>query len=415
MKQVRTAAHSHQQLGAFLRALWPAPQAIDVRERVRASVGAVLGMLFACVLAQLVSEHGAPHGLSMLSLEMVAPIGASAVLVFAVPSSPLAQPWSVIGGDTLSALVGIACARWIPDPDLAAAVAVGLSIAVMLALRCLHPPGGAAALLMVLTNQHAFMQAFDPVLLDAVLLVLAGLAYNNLTGRAWPHIYPVPARQPLDALLTRGDLDAALVHYNQVLDVSREDLEELLQFAEAAAYHRTLGQLRCSDAMQPAQLTVHADTPLRDAWSMMRAHRTKALPVLDGDRHLIGIVTLADFWRQIDLNVHEGVAYRLRALVRAGLAWRKRGPLRTVGQIMTREVIQVRGDSLLTELVSMFSESGHRHVPVVDAEQRLLGMVTPPNLIRELYRAVPGKPAIDEPAEPASDTEASAPATEPAV
>jgi CBS domain-containing membrane protein len=310
----------------------------------------------------------------------------------------------VIGGDTLSALVGIACARWIPDPGLAAAVAVGLSIAVMLGLRCLHPPGGAAALLMVLTGQHSFMQALDPILLDTLLLVLAGLAYNNLTGRDWPHIHRTPTRQPLDTLLTRGDLDAALAHYNQVLDVSRDDLEELLQFAEAAAYHRTLGQLRCADAMQPVALTVHADTPLREVWSMMRVHRTKALPVLDDERHLIGIVTVADFWRQIDLNVHEGVAYRLRALVRAGRTWRERGTLRTVGQIMTREVIQARGDSLLTELVPMFSEHGHRHVPVVDAERRLLGMLTPPNLIRELYRAVPGKPAVD-PAEPAESAE----------
>jgi hypothetical protein len=52
---------------------------------------------------------------------LVAPLGASAVLVFAVPSSPLAQPWSVIGGNTLSALVGAACAHFIHDPAWAAA------------------------------------------------------------------------------------------------------------------------------------------------------------------------------------------------------------------------------------------------------------------------------------------------------
>ncbi|MFG3757464.1 HPP family protein, partial [Klebsiella pneumoniae] len=74
---------------------------------------------------------------------LVASIGASAVLLFAVPASPLAQPWPIIGGNSVSALVGIVVARAIGDPLLAAAVAAALAIAVMSLARCLHPPGGA--------------------------------------------------------------------------------------------------------------------------------------------------------------------------------------------------------------------------------------------------------------------------------
>jgi len=70
-------------------------------------------------------------------------MGASSVLLFAVPASPLAQPWSIVGGNFVSALVGIGCAHWIPDPALAATLAVGLAIIAMFQLRCLHPPGGA--------------------------------------------------------------------------------------------------------------------------------------------------------------------------------------------------------------------------------------------------------------------------------
>ena len=66
-----------------------------------------------------------------------------------LPASPLAQPWSVIGGNVISGLVGVACVRWLghalPLP-LLAGLACGASIAVMFALRCLHPPGGAVAL-----------------------------------------------------------------------------------------------------------------------------------------------------------------------------------------------------------------------------------------------------------------------------
>lgn len=129
---------------SLLNALRPAPQAVNARERLRVVVGAFLGLL----LAGLLSRSAMPAALPWL----VAPLGASAVLVFGVPASPLAQPWAVVGGNTLSALVGIACMAWLPLPPLAmAAVAVALAIATMFLLRCLHPPGGAAALLMVLT------------------------------------------------------------------------------------------------------------------------------------------------------------------------------------------------------------------------------------------------------------------------
>lgn len=120
---------------------------------------------------------------------LVAPMGASAVLVLGVPSSPLAQPWSGVGGNTLSALVGIACARWLGPPELAAAVAVavGAAIGLMLALRCLHPPGGAAALMMVPGGITDPWFAVFPVLLNAALLAMAGIAYNNATRRPYPH------------------------------------------------------------------------------------------------------------------------------------------------------------------------------------------------------------------------------------
>ncbi|WP_287815409.1 HPP family protein, partial [Pseudomonas sp.] len=137
-------------------------------------------------------------------MALVAPLGASAVLVFALPSSPLAQPWSVVGGNTLSALIGIACALWIPEANLAAAVAVALAIAAMFTLRCLHPPGGASALLMVLIGAQDFSYAWSPVALDSLLLVSAGLLYNNLTRRPWPHV-PRPAEPSGETRLQRAD------------------------------------------------------------------------------------------------------------------------------------------------------------------------------------------------------------------
>ena len=371
---------------AFLRALWPAAQAVDAREKWRASVGAALGILLAGLGASWWLQGMPAEGHAALAAALVAPLGASAVLVFGVPSSPLAQPWSVIGGNTLSALIGIACARWVPHAAVGAGLAVGLAIGAMLALRCLHPPGGASALLMVLLDVERFDFAVDPVLLDSILLVAAGLLYNNLTRRQWPHV-PRPAPpQPEGARLTRGDLDAALTHYNQVVDINRDDLQALLQHAEAAAYRRTMGELRCADVMSRDPVAARTEMTLRQAWALMRKHRIKALPVVDLQRHLVGIVTLADFMRQVDLDVHEGVAYRLRALIRQ--ARNQAQPPHTVGQIMVRQVRVASSDRPLIDLVPVFSDGGHRHIPIIDAERRLVGIVTQSDLIKALYAAV---------------------------
>ena len=115
----------------WLAAWLPGPLRVDARERSRAVLGSAVGILLTGVLSRWVASR---FGIDPW---LAAPLGASAVLVFAVPSSPLAQPWAVIGGNTVSALVGLVCATAIGDPAVAGAVAVGSAIAVMFVLRCL--------------------------------------------------------------------------------------------------------------------------------------------------------------------------------------------------------------------------------------------------------------------------------------
>lgn len=172
---------AHAVRGAWLRNFWPAPVGITGRERARIALGAALGVLLAALLARWWS-HAHPGG-----HWMVASLGASAVLVFAMPSSPLAQPWPVLGGNTLSVWVGLACAALVPEPAVAAALAVAAAVLVMVPLRCLHPPGAAMALFVVLNpGEDAHLLLF-PVLFNVLVLVLVGIAYNNATGRSYPH------------------------------------------------------------------------------------------------------------------------------------------------------------------------------------------------------------------------------------
>jgi CBS domain-containing membrane protein len=118
---------------------------------------------------------------------LMASLGASALLVFALPGSPMAQPWAVIAGNTLSALVGITATNFISEPLLAMPIAAALSILGMFILRCLHPPAAAVALITVLGHVLHYRYALFPVMIDSVLLVLAGAIYSNMTGKSYPN------------------------------------------------------------------------------------------------------------------------------------------------------------------------------------------------------------------------------------
>jgi CBS domain-containing membrane protein len=365
---------------SWLQSLRPARTRINARERWRIVLGAFLGILLAGGLSHLAG------GADVLPW-LVAPMGASAVLVFGVPSSPLAQPWSVVGGNTLSALVGIACARWLGPPELAAAVAVGAAIGLMLALRCLHPPGGASALMMVLGGITNPWFALFPVLLNSVLLAGAGMAWNNATRRPYPHAQrPAPADpgKPPQLREAEADLDAVLARYNQVLDVSRDDLQALMEQMKWQAYQRKLAGVRCADIMSRDLVTVSHSTPLEDAWALLRERRIKALPVVDNDFRIVGIVTLADFMRAAELQGqgYQGMDARLRKLLGA-IGPSGKPPV--VGQIMTRQVRVAGMQRYLVDLVPLFGGSGHHHLPIIGDDGRLVGIITQSDMVAALF------------------------------
>lgn len=318
---------------------------------------------------------------------MAASLGASAVLVFGMPSSPLAQPWPVLGGSTLSALVGAACAAFISDQALAGALAVGLAIGLMTQLRCLHPPGGALALYVVLAPGDGWHLAAFPVLFNVLVLLVVAVVYNGLTGRRYPHPQrAATSKSPSLGAFAASDVDAALAHYNQVLDVSRGDLEGLLHLAGRAAFQRTLGDLRCEDIMSSPPFAVERGISLKEAWALMRSQQIKALPVVDADRLVIGIVTVADFMRLANLDAHEGLGQRLRSLVMG-----RSGQPQTVGEIMSHPVQFAHTEQHAMDLVPLFSQGGHHHIPIVDERAHLVGIITQTDLVRTLATAIQGR------------------------
>lgn len=203
--------------------------------RLRDHLVACVGAAFAIAVTGLLTFWAVRDtpGLAVL----VAPMGASAVLLFALPSGPLSQPWPAIGGNVLSCLVGIAVARTFGHGPLAGGLAVGAAIAVMAVLRCLHPPGGAAALTAVIGGQAVAAAGYGfalvPVGVNAIAMVIAAWAFHGMTGRKYPHRAtppPVP-----DDRVQDDAIDAALAELDEPIDIDRETLRAVLIRAQAIA------------------------------------------------------------------------------------------------------------------------------------------------------------------------------------
>lgn len=117
---------------------------------------------------------------------IAAPFGATAVLVFAVPDSPLAQPRNIIGGNVLGAIVCILFVQFCGTAPWVMALAVATTIKLMQLTRTLHPPGGAVALVGVM-SQASWDFLLVPVLAGSIVIVLCTITFNNLTpGRTYP-------------------------------------------------------------------------------------------------------------------------------------------------------------------------------------------------------------------------------------
>lgn len=117
-------------------------------------------------------------------LWIMAPFGASCVLVFAVWDSPLSQPRNVIGGHLVATSVGLLFRNLFGQSLVVTAVAVGLAIALMILTKTTHPPAGADPLVVLLsTSVMGWSYLLTPVLLGSVVIVVIALIINNLSRR----------------------------------------------------------------------------------------------------------------------------------------------------------------------------------------------------------------------------------------
>ncbi len=217
---------------------------VSTAEKLASTLGGFIGIF----LISLISFHFT--GASGAAL-IVPSMGASAVLVFAVPHGKLSQPWALFGGQLSSAIVGVTCYLLVPNVFIAGGLAVGLAIGTMHVLRCIHPPGGATALVAVVgTSQiHAlgFEYVVTPVLLNTVIIFLTAVIFNNFfPWRRYPinmmsfSDTPTIEEQKPSRYIEKRYIERALSDIDLVIDLDVDTLQQLfaltLEHAETPTF-----------------------------------------------------------------------------------------------------------------------------------------------------------------------------------
>jgi CBS domain-containing membrane protein len=339
-----------------------------LRERLIACLGALVGIGLTGLICGYLFGQG-PH----LPL-IVAPMGASAVLLFAVPASPLAQPWSIIGGNTISAMMGMIAAHFIQDPIIAIGVGVSLAIGAMSFTRCLHPPGGAAALTAVLGGPvvagWGFLFPLVPVALNSCILVGLGLIFHKISRRNYPHVAAKVenTHQTIDppSAVRVGfrdeDIDAALEALDETFDIDRTDLARVLQQVELQATIRSNARISCAEIMSRDVIAVREDATPDDARRLLLKHNIRALPVKDPEDRLIGTVGLRELSENADAIV------------------------------ISKPVVANAGDAALS-LLPVLTDGRTHAVIIVDEDYRILGLISQTDLLSAVARLLPRETA----------------------
>lgn len=370
---------------------WFARQTELTHKRVLLSAGVALIAIALVTLASQFTLSGSDLPI------IVASMGASAVLLFVVPSSRLSTPWAFVGGHIVSAIIGVTSAQWIPQMALATACAVAGAILAMQYLRCLHPPGGAAALLAVMGGDSiqslGYQYVLTPVLLNVGIMLALTLLYWRLAGinqyrdeqlatsldynwqrgnEEW-----LATRAPFD----QEDLTRAVSEMDTFIDIKQHDLHEIYNRALQQTHSQSFGDLRCAEVMSQPVLSVQYGTELEEVWHLFEQHNIRGLPVVDSFQHVIGMITVSNFVHLANDSASAPLPESASMSERlAKLRQRTEGfeseKVEVVGQIMSSPVITTQQNERIADKIDLFNQHHIHHLPVVDNKRKLVGMLT---------------------------------------
>lgn len=345
---------------------------LSLKERTLSAVGALMGLLFSSCICY--------YALGGINAWYIAPMGASSVLLFAVSSSPLAQPWNMCLGNTIAAIIGVSCVLFIPNITLAFSVAVGVSIFLMMLTDSLHPPSGAIAMTAVLGGEDVhhlgYYFALYPVLLNSVLLLAFAVIFNRIIGRQYPQRAQVNQRSSAPTptqkvTIQPEDIEYALGRHTELLDISQYDLENLILEAQQHANHRFDIGRSCADIMTKDVVFLKAESDIVSVLDRFKAMNIMSLPVANQQHQLVGTLALSDVvtWFRDNAELRGRGQYQVQ-------------------HIMHRQVVMVKPEQPMADLIPYFVEKSFNYLPVVGDDNILLGIISRSDMIAVLYQSL---------------------------
>ena len=348
----------------WLNILKPNFKVLPLKDRLLCGIGALLGLAISSLISWYV--------LGDFNAWYIAPMGASSVLLFSVPASPLAQPWNMVVGNTIAGIIGVTCAMFISNSTEAFSVAVALAIFLMMTTDSLHPPSGAVAITAVLggesIHQLGYYFIFYPVLLNSVLLLVIAIIFNRLLGKQYPQVAQINTRTkdptPTQKVTIQPqDIQDVLEEQTELLDISEYDLQKIILEAQAKANARIVSEYLCQDIMSKDVISLYEQDDIHQALDKFKHINLMSLPVVNTEHELVGTLALYDVveW------------FKRAADPRA--SWEH-----LVKQIMDRKVVTVQPTQPIQDLVPYFVERSFNYIPVVE-QQKLVGIISRADMI----------------------------------
>jgi CBS-domain-containing membrane protein len=216
---------------------------VSLKDNIVSAVGGFLAILTLFASSYLLLDP-------LVAIMVIPSMGSSAVLLFASPHAPFSQPWNLVVGHLVSAIIGIMCWQWIPNMVLAASISVGLAIAVMYWLRCIHPPGGATALAAVIgldtLHNVGYQYELELILLNVLSLLIIAIVFNaffkkrhypshrlfqnKTSSSTTPKSYPS---------IKHEDFVFALSQIDTLVDIDEDDLLKIYDLATKNRYEKS--------------------------------------------------------------------------------------------------------------------------------------------------------------------------------
>ncbi len=380
----------------------PHSSTVSINEKLISAAAGLIGIGLIMLVSQyFLGTEGAPW--------VVASMGASAVLLFAVPQGPLSQPWSFAAGHLFSAFIGISIAKLVSDPVAASALAVSLAIFVMYLTNSLHPPGGATALTAVVGGSAitdlGYWYMLTPISINVFIMLSWTIIINNLLpNRHYPNginhllnLFKFRSVQSLEPsvqqrnlhnkdplqspnLIHREDLHQALTEMDVFVDVSEDDLNKIFHLSLMHTHKKKMGNILCRDIMTTPVVTVNYDTEVETVWQLMIEKRVHAFPVVDKAGHVLGIISLTDFLNEINVKPGSSIKSLLTEFI-TKTTGNTTDKAEYAGHLMSKPAITIDENKHILELFELFYTHNVHHLPVIDRQNKLTGIITPKDLL----------------------------------